>query len=421
MIRRIEALNYRCLRHVNQTLGPFHVLVGKNASGKSTFLDVVGFLGRVVSDGVETAVGERTQNFYDLVWGRKGNRFELAIEADIPEEFQTPLETPDYDLIRYEIAIGIDQETQKLAILNEQILLGNSGQLSANAIRQSGTALPVSVFKERDEHRWSHLVYRSPQNKFYLFPEQPLNLEDNGADSESYHIFLPSNPRRTIFENLSEEEFPAATWLEDVLRCGIHRVELNNQKLRQPSPPGKGVFLNEDGSNLPWVVSRLEQGAPTQFEDWKAHLKTALPDLEGIRVVERAEDKHRYLMLRYQNGLEVPSWMLSDGTLRLLALTIIPYVPGFKPICLVEEPENSMHPLNIETVTQSMRSVYGGQVLIATHSPTLLAVIEPAEILVFSRDEQRGTQITGGDKHPGLLNWRGEVSLGMLFAGGVLG
>jgi predicted ATPase len=33
MITRIEALGYRCLRYISQPLGPFHVLVGPNASG----------------------------------------------------------------------------------------------------------------------------------------------------------------------------------------------------------------------------------------------------------------------------------------------------------------------------------------------------------------------------------------------------
>jgi len=41
MIRRIEALNYRSLRYVSQALCPFQLLIGPNASGKSTFLDVV--------------------------------------------------------------------------------------------------------------------------------------------------------------------------------------------------------------------------------------------------------------------------------------------------------------------------------------------------------------------------------------------
>ena len=60
MITLIEALNYRCLRYVQRPLKPFHVLVGPNASGKTTFLDVLGFLSDLVSEGLEVALSERT-------------------------------------------------------------------------------------------------------------------------------------------------------------------------------------------------------------------------------------------------------------------------------------------------------------------------------------------------------------------------
>ncbi len=67
MIRRIEALKYRCLRYVNQELDDFQVLVGPNASGKTTFLDIIAFLGDLVTGGLEQAIGDRTRNFQDLV------------------------------------------------------------------------------------------------------------------------------------------------------------------------------------------------------------------------------------------------------------------------------------------------------------------------------------------------------------------
>ena len=86
MISLIEALNFRCLRYVLQPLGPFHVLVGPNASGKTTFLDAVAFLGDLVSKGLEYAIAERTQDQRDLVWGRKDGSFELALEAKLPED-----------------------------------------------------------------------------------------------------------------------------------------------------------------------------------------------------------------------------------------------------------------------------------------------------------------------------------------------
>ena len=108
MIRRIQARNYCCLRYVDIALDRFHVLVGPNASGKSTLLDVVAFLGDMVSGGLEAAVEKRTRNFQDLVWRRPTTQlgFELAVEFDIPEDVKAQLpRDKDFELFRYEVAI----------------------------------------------------------------------------------------------------------------------------------------------------------------------------------------------------------------------------------------------------------------------------------------------------------------------------
>lgn len=70
MFTRIQTRSFRCLKSVDQALGPFRALVGPNASGKTTFLDVIGFLGDLVrnrGDVLET-VRNRSANFEKLVW-----------------------------------------------------------------------------------------------------------------------------------------------------------------------------------------------------------------------------------------------------------------------------------------------------------------------------------------------------------------
>ena len=81
----VEALNYRRLRYVRRSMKPFHVLVGPNASGKTTFLDVIGFLSDLVSDGLDTALSERSSVSEELLFAKKGERIELAVEARIPD------------------------------------------------------------------------------------------------------------------------------------------------------------------------------------------------------------------------------------------------------------------------------------------------------------------------------------------------
>jgi predicted ATPase len=397
MITLIEALNYRCLRYVRQPLRQFQVLVGPNASGKSTFLDVLAFLGKLVSEGLDSAVEERTQNFRDLVWGRAGNRFELAVEATLPESVRLSSGSEGESVIRYEVAVGIEETSQRTQIIDQRILFV---QRKGSGVAQ-GESLPSE-------------------------PPDTIFEKDLPLVSTNRHNIITSKMSRpirgrTIFNSLSQEEHPAPDWLANLLIRGVYHMELLNSSLRQPSPAGKGKYLKEDGSNLPWLVSAMQENSPDRYNEWLSHVRTALPDLEAVEVKSRPEDGTKYLMLRYRCGLEAPSWIVSDGTLRLLALTILVYAPDTQPIFLVEEPENSIHPLNIETVMQSLQSFYEGQVLVATHSPLVLGLTDPKEVLVFSRDDSQGTKIVAGSEHPALSKWRGDVNLGTLFAGGVLG
>ena len=107
MVRRIQALNYRCLRHVDVRLdGNFHILVGPNASGKSTLMDVVAFFADLTAGSVEGAVRQRVPDFRDLVWGRQGNRlrFEMALELEASSE------DSEQGMLRYELAVRGDED-----------------------------------------------------------------------------------------------------------------------------------------------------------------------------------------------------------------------------------------------------------------------------------------------------------------------
>lgn len=418
MITRIEALNYRCLRYIARSLSPVHVLVGPNGSGKTTFLDVIAFLSKLVSDGLESALSERTKNPLDLRWSREPGVIELAIEASIPPQLRERFQKKGFDTVRYEIQIRIDPTSYEPEIREEKALLKISGEQVKP--RQD-------VFPQFRQPPQSLLVTRTKGTRV-VFRKSPggndnFYSEVHEASGKGWMPSIRLGPRRSTFGNLLEDEtrFPVTTWLKSVLKDGVQKIILNSLLIRQASPPGKGRVFKPDGSNLPWVVMGLEKEDPKRFRQWLEHLKTALPELEGIRVVEREDDRHAYLIVRYRGGLEVPSWMVSDGTLRLLALTILAYLPGASGVYLVEEPENGVHPTAVETVYQSLSSVYDGQVLVATHSPVMLAVSRPEQLLCFAKTKDGETDIVRGDEHPALREWRGEINLGDLFASGILG
>jgi predicted ATPase len=417
MITRIEARGFRCLRHISQELGEFQVLVGPNASGKSTFLDVLAFLNRLVVDGVDQAVAERG-SIHDLLWGREGDRFELAIEATVPQEVRRPLHLfagGSAEAIRYEVAVGLDA-TGAARILDERVLLTSKEARAASAPTAGDRE---TLFTPCSDPYWSSLDEETASSTEHALCPEVANPAR--PDEEPYQIIYRPSGKRPIFGSLSQVEFPTAIWLESVLRSNVIRVNLQPEALRVPAKPGQGDAFCGTGANFPWLVEVLARRKPEVFRDWLGHVQTALRDVSGVRVVERPEDRHRYLMVQYTNGLEVPSWALSEGTLCLLALTFLAYWSQPGCIYLIEEPESHIHPLNLEPIIQSLSSVYDGQVLISTHSPSVLSMLELPQVLVFGRDPEAGVAIVRGQDHPRLRDWKREVSLGTLFGSGVLG
>jgi len=421
VIAQVEVLDYRCLRSVNRTLAPFQVLIGPNASGKSAFLDVMALMADLVREreGPVIAVRDRAPDVRDLVWMRQGDAFELALEVTIPGHIQERYTERRYVSLRYEIRLGLHPETQELGLLNETLWLQSApttASAHANMQRSFFPMLftaPDTILHRRTPSGWRKIVNRVLESgNDYFF-----------AETSRWNNPFRLGLRRSVLANLPEDEqrFPASIWFRRFLLEGVQRLMLNSQAMHTPSPPGSPRTFQPDGSNLPWVIHELEKHHPQRLQEWIAHLRTALPDLQNVHTVERPEDRHRYLVLKYTTGLEAPSWVVSDGTLRLMALTLLAYLPNVEGTYLIEEPENGIHPRAVETVLQSLSSVYGAQVLLATHSPVILSLAEPEDVLCFARTEEGATDIVLGSEHPRLREWRRETDLGTLFASGVLG
>ncbi len=418
MFTQIEALNYRCLRYIQRPLRPFQVLVGPNASGKTTFLDIISFLGTLVDDGLDAAINARAQQFSDLVWQRQGDRFELAVQAKIPDRFIPIVNNPEQSEIRYEIAIGeVDNE---FAILEERVLfvkIDEDAAATQHPLFPFSATPPATLMTHIDNNNVKVVINKNSGGNDNYYSEIPHETGKSWAPS------FRLGPRKSAFGNLIDdvEQFPVANWFRNYLTTGVQSFMLNSVKLRQMSAPGQGKGFATDGANLPWVIEELKKANPTQFKNWIAHVNTALPDVKDILISSHPDTNSRYLKIKYAGGLEVPSWMVSDGTLRMLALTLPAYLQDFTGVFLIEEPENGIHPRAIETVYQSLSSVYNAQVMLATHSPVILNMAKPEDVLCFAKTEDGATDIVAGNEHPMLVDWQHDVELGTLLASGVLG
>ena len=86
--------------------------------------------------------------------------------------------------------------------------------------------------------------------------------------------------------------------------------------------------------------------------------------------------------------LKIPGWLLSTGTLRILALLACLRHPDPPPLLVVEEIENDLDPRTIHLLVEEFRAAIAAkktQIVVTTHSPYLVDLMEPEDIVLVSK------------------------------------
>lgn len=457
MITRLEATRYRCFERLVVDVGDFRVLVGANGSGKTTLLDLPGLLGdlldaKYVVDAFvprrrKSSEGKaRASSLRELVFAGRGDDFSFAIEAKLPEAVQSKLvegmfqrlskaqrqktqSALDIDKkrwpshIRYELGLRVSED-RNLHVVQEYLFVFPEA-FKPNREEPGYQGVRVG---ERKGRGWRMILQREFGQTAEFTPEVP----PAGARTRSTKVGIGSTllaMPRMLFE--SEHEYPASRWLHSLLTTETVFLNPDWEEMRFACPPGQPKTITSDGRNAPWLALDLKrQDAPEgagadyrseRYGDWIAHVQTALPQVTDIEVREREDDHHAYFVVSYKGDFKVPSPGLSDGTLRILTLTLLPYLSKHPSILVTEEPENGIHPRAIEAVLQSLSSMYDSQVWVSSHSPVVLARAKLDQLLCARLADEGGVEMVAGTDHPRLQEWRGGIDLGSLFAAGVLG
>lgn len=113
MLRSIEILGLRAIRYAHVELNGFQVLVGPNASGKSTLLDALMLVRDVLTVGIDRAlhgdarfdIPQRVADPRDLTWMRSGKPIEIVLTFDLPQDVQDKVQP--YVTARYECGLDL--------------------------------------------------------------------------------------------------------------------------------------------------------------------------------------------------------------------------------------------------------------------------------------------------------------------------
>ncbi|MGW1780445.1 methylation-associated defense system AAA family ATPase MAD3 [Streptomyces sp. NPDC002143] len=440
MITRIEAYNYRCFENLAVDLSGFHVLAGANGSGKSTLLDIPVLLGELMrAERIEDAFLQpsprtgrppRAQSLAEPAHRGRPGGFGFALEAGLPTEVTEVIAEATRDPrlplpthLRYELHLAPLDEGRGIAIAGEYLVL----------FPEDHPVRPVPgerAFEDPDEKKvtgrggsrrvrwvweeeWRPVIARTggPVARFTseIGGQPPLSWQ-----SPQSRLALDTVP-------FDEAQFPAALWFRGLLREGTLAYSPDWAALRQAAQPaGRTPRLDAGGRNTPWLALRLQREDKELYDAWVDLVRIALPQIEEIDVAERADDLHAYFRVTYAGGHQVTSSGLSDGTLRVFALTLLAFAPDPPALLVTEEPENGIYPQAIQIVMQALQAVRDSQVLVATQSPLVLANVELSEVLATRVDHDTGAvTVVRGDRHPRLADWRGDLDLGTLFATGV--
>ena len=143
--------------------------------------------------------------------------------------------------------------------------------------------------------------------------------------------------------------------------------------MRSAKPPSDVRDIGVLGEDIAPFLFHLKAEYPKFFDAVKRTLRSLIPSVEDLSV---DLDKRRGTLdiQVKQGGVDFSSRIVSEGTLRVLAICALAVNPWGGSLLAFEEPENGIHPRRLELIVDLLTSlaiVQGRQVIVTTHSPLL--------------------------------------------------
>jgi len=347
-LTRIEVDGYRPLRGFVAEPRELTVIIGANATGKSSFFDFLRFVRQAVTAPLPPEIDERAAG-KSLFHAGRPERITFALTLDLRQT--VPL--------RYEAEILGPVGDPRVS--RERLV--TTGPLRESE-HSSFVFLDFSVGRG---------VVRDQREKKLVRPEWTVKpnelalrraLDPTLVTLSRVQALLSS---WKFFSNLDVS--PGAT-------------------LRKPVPTEPEPTLSEDGSNLSAVLLWLNRRHPAIWEELESHLRSAVPGFRSLNIEPRGGP-----------GMVIGVWTetgvagdltladLSDGTLRLICWTVLCLSPKLPPLICIDEPELGLHPRVLPVLAGLFRLASArAQILIATHSPYFLAQFALDEIAVMRKE-----------------------------------
>ena len=350
MLTRIRIKSFKSIEDASVELPRLTVLFGPNASGKSNFIEALQCLSRLVTkktidDALNEPIRGNPQEYLRFPPGGLAELFRMEkrtfeLEADISPKFiSTDGQIPDFI---YRIKIGIIPKSGKISVDDEYLQhYTKKGRLSHHApkIEKKGNQFVIRTSGAGGSRRFEDIgqIKTIASDRFY------------------------SGKLYRTFDYLRQEMSEWKTYYLDP-----------RESMRLAIGPKEVDDIGYSGGNIAPFLNRVNIDKNNYFKAIERKIRTIIPSIDSIKV-ELNEKPGQLDIIINQDGISFSSRIVSEGTLRILALCAITMNPWSSSLVAFEEPENGVHPRRLELITNLLTSLaldMKKQVIITTHSPT---------------------------------------------------
>lgn len=366
MLTRIEILNYKSIAQTALDLNQETIIVGPNGVGKSNLLDAIHFIRDAAVDGLDHAITKRHGIGSIRRWS-KTRPYHISIKM----VFQSGGESGEY-------RTSISSAGGDFTVVEEEGSWLGKPTVNLTGDEDEEKIVPVTYsFKRKSDHS---LMLEMPNTPFgstleLSVHESELALSQFGGSSLTILSIF--------FSKLYDE----------IANCGAYSIYPN--KIREPQTLSNSEVLADDGTNLASIIRQMRGSFRSNKESLVSAIKQVLPIVTEIQV-------------KTAGGFYVPVFkvseidsgpqhelnmsQISDGTLRMLGMLTAFYQPKAPSRITLEEPEQMIHPGLLPVLVESSRDyleekVDKRQLLITTHSPSLLDMFKADDILAASYED----------------------------------
>ena len=349
-------------------LGPLTAFIGHNGAGKSSLIEALETYQAIVRDGLDAAM----QRWFGIEHARhKGQEAKERLGEPVnPIAFELALGPSPRKVSRVILAVNNDPAANQMFIVDERV----------------------------------------------TFPDKTLIGRDTKGAAQTY------GKGRSILSAPDVALAEVASHIRDwqFLTLAPDRMGLPVPQQRT----GGGVRLARDGSNIADFLLDLRRQDQNAFDGIVETMSYVLPYAKDLQPSLTSSEIERKAWLQLTEAdFKVPGWMLSTGTLRLLALLALLRHPKPPPLIVVEEIENGLDPRSIHLIVEEIRNaVLDGttQVVLTTHSPYLLDLLTLDHLVLVERDGEGHPVFRRPADDGSLAKWAEDFAPGKLYTMGNL-